>query len=951
MGGHKRLPFVGRASERTVLRRALLSCLAGSGALVLVEGEAGIGKTRLCEEILAEELSQGVLVSSATCRPATRAIPYAALSALLRSAIDKMSPAKKSGASLGLQALEGVLHLKDGPPVEQLPPEAMLADAVSEFFRRLSDHQPVVVFLDSAELLDEPSARVLAVLADRSPGRKMFVLLCGRDLRTAAPDVKRLRAQLLLSDAEHVRMPRLDDAEVMKLITRAVHGPSDAGRARLVKAAQGLPLYLAGELAGPASFGSDVPPTVQVLVEEINAQLDSEEQELVQMLALSPGRGIAPKALTEALFDGGKKLDEITRLAAGIPLIKLESGPPERWVLRHPAYAQVLSEIIAETERQRMRRKLTAALRNHGRDPVVLAEQCLALRNEIDGDELAGVLAAAAECHDASYEDIVQFLTELLALPVLHNDQRSRQLRYEQLAAAQQQLGDLEGADASLSRALEQEAVVRTPGGDLASARVQIGLTSWETGKYAPVSGQLPDPSGIDLPLFHDPSYRAVMKLLWCSRHGTADQTRSAAAEATSCSQFGKKGQAAAMMGRSVEAALDGAYRQAAFHAGDACAAARASHQVDLRILASLMIFRFAPLTGGVGLATEAAEEMLAESEAMGLPTPQYATHIWLSILRHLQGNLTAAEQHRQLASLSAAASASARTQAKTALLAALLQAERGEFARAGASLAAAQRSYAKGIEDDAQLYSLALYAKAVVSVQLGDGKPHILPDTLQLWGTYPQTIAMLPFLSGLAALRQGDMRLAASRIDELKGHQVESPALAALGFRLQGLVALQRGDVQVAGESLRVAADSLDQFGLRLYAAQTRLEWAETLPDAQLAGDTVGRLLEYFGSQQVGWWLQRTRRLARRHRIPETRVRRDGAILTQRQADVVRLAVEGLSNAEIASRLFLSERTVETHLHAAYSRLNIASRIGLTAWAMENLPNLSTGTDTEPGP
>lgn len=862
-----------------------------------------------------------------------------------------MDPIRKSSASVGLQALEGVLHLNDGQIFTQLPPEAMLTDAVSEFFRRLTDHQPVVVFVDSADFLDEPSARALAVLADRSAGRKILFLLCGRDLRTAAPDIQRLRAQLLRSDGEYLRLARLDEAEVMKLITRAGHGPSGARTARLVKASKGLPLYLAGELAGPTSSGSELPPTVRVLVEEINAELDSDEQELVRMLALSPGRGLVPEALTEALFDGRKQLDEVMRLAAGIPLITMENGPPERWVLRHPAYAQVLLELMAETECQDMRRKLTAALRNRVRDPVVLAEQCLARRNEIDGDELAGVLAAAAESPDASYEDIVQFLTELLALPVFHSDQISRQLRYEQLAAAQQQLGDLEGADASLSRALEQEAVVRTPGGELASARVQIGLTSWETGKYAPVSGQFPDPSGIDLPLFHDPSYRAVIKLVWCSRHGTADQARSAAAEAAGCSRFGTNGQVAAAIGRSVEAALDGSYRQAAFHARDARAAAGGSNQVDLRILASLLIFRFAPLSGGLGLATEAAEEMLAESEAMGLPTPRFATHVWLSILRHLQGDLLAAEQHRQLASLSAASSASARTQAKTALLAALLQAERGEFARAGASLAAAQRSYAAGIEDDAQLYSLALYARAVVAVQLGDGTPRILPDTLQLWGSYPQTIAMLPFLSGLAALRQGDGHLAARRIDELKAHQTESPAVAALGFRLQGLVALQRGDPQAAGESLRVAADSLDQYGLRLYAAQTRLEWAETLSGTQLARDSILGLLEYFGSQQVGWWLQRTRRLARRHRIPENRGRREGAVLTQRQADVVRLACEGLSNAEIASRLFLSERTVETHLHTAYSRLNVASRIGLTAWARENLPDFSTGTDTLPSP
>jgi DNA-binding NarL/FixJ family response regulator len=89
---------------------------------------------------------------------------------------------------------------------------------------------------------------------------------------------------------------------------------------------------------------------------------------------------------------------------------------------------------------------------------------------------------------------------------------------------------------------------------------------------------------------------------------------------------------------------------------------------------------------------------------------------------------------------------------------------------------------------------------------------------------------------------------------------------------------------------------------------------------DAVVAPSTTRRLLDHVADSLPG----------------PPRVPRELDRLTEREREVMLEVAKGASNAEIAARLFLSERTVETHLRNGYRRLGIASRAALVKWVQQ---------------
>ena len=254
-------PLVGRAPEWETLLRTY-GAIEESGSFVVLEGEAGIGKTRLAEELVVHVSGGGASVVAARCYAGETNLAYGPFVEGLSAAVGRENNKRLEGLPAG--ALAEMARLL--PELEGLSPESPAIPpldtpgARTRFFEGvawglvavLGGPPPGLLFLDDLQWADNASLDLLTYLVRRLDDKPIFVLVTwraeevpeGHRLRELLAEVRRSGAATVLT------LGRLDPAAVEELVERVV-GPSDVGP-RLNEETEGLPLFLTEYLAAAA---------------------------------------------------------------------------------------------------------------------------------------------------------------------------------------------------------------------------------------------------------------------------------------------------------------------------------------------------------------------------------------------------------------------------------------------------------------------------------------------------------------------------------------------------------------------------------------------------------------------------------------------------------------------------------------------------------------------------
>ncbi len=476
-GAPQDFPLVGRNSELDVLLAAHRAAAEG-GVRAVVEGEAGIGKTRLCLELATAAGANGALIMAAQCHEDEAGLPYAPILELLTSAlrtadgwVDRVSPQRLADASHLLPDLAALSpdrpkpHSLSAPgaQVRMLEAIAAVLDAAS------SGPAPGVLFLDDVHAADAATVDVLAYLARRLDEHQLLLLLSWRSeavppdhrLRRLPVDPKRDGADCI------VRLDRLGKIEVSRLVRAARPSSTEELQDRVFRESEGLPLFVM-EYAMALRAGNDA--TAEALGSEARTFL----------AARLSGIGAVERQVLGAAAAIGRSFDFDTVLAASgrsddetvaaldelvtHGLVREIPAAEPLYDFTHQKLRELVYEETSPARRRLLHRRIAASLPREDETAALVAHQ---LRLAGAHREAAEQLRIAAD-HAASllaHADALAHLETALALDPVR------------AAAFHERLGDLHTLAGEYAGALAsyEAAAAESEGSTLAMLEQKLG--------------------------------------------------------------------------------------------------------------------------------------------------------------------------------------------------------------------------------------------------------------------------------------------------------------------------------------------------------------------------------------------------------------------------------------------------------------------------------------------
>ena len=438
-----RVAFVGRRAERAELGATLDSTLGGQGKLVLVAGEAGIGKTRLAEELCAEASAREARVVWGRCREGAAPAYWPWRQALRAYAAGR--PPEEAAAELGRevaelgQLLPELASLEGAPrPATELDPEMArfrLFDAMTSCLRSAAADRGLVVVLDDLHWADRASLLLLGFVAGELADTRLLVIGTYRDVEVdRRHPLSDTLAELYRQPAtSYLSLSGLDQGDVGRFIAgvtgndpaldlvAAVHGQTEGNPYFVSELVRLLAAERRLEAGGLREAG--VPEGVRhVIGRRLNRLSDAANASLAA--ASVQGRDFDLDVVARATgAPAGDVLDDLEEAMDTQLVVEVERRPG-RFRFAHALVHETLYEELPARERRRLHDRVGAAL------------------VELRGDDFEGYLAELA--HHFSQAARPGQADQAVAYTRQAGDRAMKVLAYEEAAGHYQRALDLQ---------------------------------------------------------------------------------------------------------------------------------------------------------------------------------------------------------------------------------------------------------------------------------------------------------------------------------------------------------------------------------------------------------------------------------------------------------------------------------------------------------------------------
>ncbi len=901
----------GRTRECEQLDRLLAATRAGESQVLVMRGEAGVGKSALLGYLRGQ--ASGCRVVQAIGIESEMELAFAGLHQLCAPMLDLLDrlpvPQQK--------ALATAFGQSDGDP----PDRFLVALALLSLLAEAAEDAPLICLLDDVQWLDEVSGQTLAFVARRLLAERVAMVFAVRE-SAAEPDLSGLPEQIVQG---------LNETDSAMLLDSVVKGPLDARvRSRIIAEARGNPLALlelprawtSAELVD--GFDRPDPITLAARIERgFEYRLDALPPDARRLLLVAAAEPLGDPTL---LWGAGQMLG-IGPMAAvpaeGAGLIEIGA----RVRFRHPMVRAAVYRLASVEDRHQAHRAL-AEVTDQAHDADRRAWHRAHATASAD-EEIAAELVESAERAKrrgglAAAGALLTRASELTPDPAVRAE------RALAAATVKREAGALDAALALLS------AVEVGPPDPLRSARVihirgQIAFDqrrAVEAARLLTEAGARLD--ALDSDLARETYLEALAAAIWASGPDAPNVLREVAETARSASPPREAERSVDVVLDALATRITDGYEAAVPLLAKALETIRGLDARGLDV--GRMLWFVGNRATGI-IATEVwdfdAARLFGEHQVKlardtgALVQLQFALN-FLASNYLLGGKISAAsaliDEDRTVAEATGNQSIS-----YTGMLLAAL---RGDDAAAQRAIEAGRsRAAADG---QGRIVTFADYASAVLDNGLGrhDGARDAARRVFEanVVGGY-QVLAVAELAE--AASRTGDDVLLAAAADRMAEHARATPTDLALGIGAR-LQALAGGDGSAEAHYL-TSLQRLGRAMVTVEAARTHLLYGEWLRREGRRVDAREQLRtahQAFSSMGLDAFAERARReLSATGETVRKRVDEARGDLTPQERQIVMLANDGLSNVEIGTRLFLSPRTVEWHLSKVFVKLGIRSR------------------------